>query len=1146
VQFDITSKFFEPLIVKIREDRLMDPLKVDILNLLENSQLDDQEFERVAAEVHEDKDWISYWIPGGGDFGEDGILINKDHESIPLITTISDRGPQNLKRNVNRLISSGWKGKKVAFATSKRLSPLKRRNIKDFLETKGIKAVGLFDSTWYAERLIRYPHLCKSLLGVTLDYPALHPLPKNPRFSDVPHTIGRDDEIQKVLSFYNEKKDFLVTGQPGYGKTHLLRELAKLGDAYFVITDDLNVISSEVRKYRPKFLLIDDAHTKLELIKDLLSLRKRLGADFLLGLDTWPNEGSTLAQTIGLPFENILKLEPLSLDKILEIIKELGINHYHNWVIQMILNQCCGRPGLAVFLCNQFKNGYANEVVFGQAYLNKLKLDNKDTHAIEILSIIALGGEEGIDLTLLSKTLNEPILKIKKLLSSLASAGVITEHKEGFISVTPDLLRFNLIKEKFFEESPRLNTELFESIPKNRNTLYEGLVGAERVGAKIGAYKLYSLISNSSSDEVMKSFAFLGEQYSSLLLKERPELISSIPEPCLRNCPDTALPLLFKEASKREYSRRNNTTPFPYKVISEWLLEFDALTTEGNQLTKKDILYRRHLFLTKAKKWLQEGKDSNVIENLIPNVLAISWSSTEQEPGLGRTISLKSGLLPVTVIRKIPSFWKDVLKLYKDGLTKNPLHLLTSIDELTHHRRGPVKMPEDFRFELKTMKEKFLKDLCLIAKDCEDDGFKRRLSNKLDLLKIPHSIIVSEDFHILYPPDTERYELEDEKAKEEVEKLAKIYSEKSSEKICKRFKEITTKAKEANLTWPDRSRFLCFELAKLVDNPLDWCLSLTEFDLEPGYLEPFFVKMLNLKPESWDKFVKAVLDHNSRYRTNALIQLFFTEGIDDEMWHLIENSIVDDDSKWISEFLTFNNYPTENAKRMLNHPLASIRGAFACSMWERREKRPKNNELKELWEQAILDFQQPTRVLKEILISEPNLSFKWITKNALSERRFGYEKEQLIISALSKLTIEQRSKLLKKVPFSVDNKSLICSIIKKDFDLYNILVKSDADDYVKSAPLEGLISEDWLRMAIIAFDSGLNEEEIFYGTLLNHFGWSGSEADYWKGRLENYNTYTNYHDDRIAKVSNRLYQYAHSCWERAQDRQKREEVYGRY
>jgi hypothetical protein len=32
------------------------------------------------------------------DFGEDGILINKDHESIPLITTISDRGPQNLKR----------------------------------------------------------------------------------------------------------------------------------------------------------------------------------------------------------------------------------------------------------------------------------------------------------------------------------------------------------------------------------------------------------------------------------------------------------------------------------------------------------------------------------------------------------------------------------------------------------------------------------------------------------------------------------------------------------------------------------------------------------------------------------------------------------------------------------------------------------------------------------------------------------------------------------------------------------------------------------------------------------------------------------------------------------------------------------------
>lgn len=1108
----------------------MDPKFEQILHHLEKSRIDDQEFERVAAEIQDGNGWASFWISGGGDFGEDGMLLDEHLNKIPLITTTSDRALPNITKNTEKLLSSGWKGSSVAFATCKQLTPVKRRNINEFLEKNNLKSAGMFDSKWYAERLLRYPHLCKSLLGITLDYPALSPLPSNPRFQNVISTVGREIEEKKIVSLVEEMKDFVIVGQPGSGKTHLLREVAKKANAYFLVTEDLNSLAEAIRFKRPQLILVDDAHSKIPLLEKLIIFRRDTGADFKIAIDTWPSSKEELIQLLNISSNEVVELPPLSRDKIVELIKIEGITE-PNWVIRSIVDQVRGKPGLASFLCQQFIKGANNDAVFGNSLLTRIKKDsNNDEELLILLSIFSLGGEAGVEIDKVSEVLDIPFAKLLSKLSALVTAGIIEEDLKGNISVQPALLRYNLIKDKVLN-SPMMMKNIFKSISiVDIETHKYEIIQAVRVGAKLSPHELYSLLQELKNDENLISFAWLGRDYCEYLISKNPECINVIGEAALYNTPEKALPLLFKAINEQDPN-----SPGIYKFIEGWLLNFK----------RQDVIKRREIFIEQSKSWLKTGGNPEVIEVLTTKILSVAWDNTEADPGLGRTITISSGLLPVNVISKIPNIWKGLLELFTQKLITHPAFLFDAITEMNNSRRGLFLSSDSLNARIKKFREKFLKDLVDVASSYDDEGFKRNLAAALDRYNIYHKLKISEDFLVLYPTDNLResedyYELE-KKGAVEVDLMVERWIGKDPLKCVKQIREYILSAKKAKINWPDRTHQFCYALASKIQNPAAWANAILECQHDPYFYEPFFKKLITNKDAGWEKVVHENLKESSPFRIVAITSLIQLEDLSDTLWCEVEKSMLESDAKWLGN--RFQPIPEVNAKRVLQHPNAIIAAAFACSQWDILTKKIKFESLREDWEKAILGQKGRNHTIKEILKHEPGIALKWIISN-LSKDRIEYEILELMKIGISKLNVDQRKKLLEVVPFTVGRKELLKYIIGKDVELYKILLSAEIDEYIKEAPLEGLLSDGWENMAITALNMGMSEEAIINGTRLKHYSWSGNESEYWKTRINNYDKFTKGTDPRVSRVANSLKKYAQHYFEKALARKTKEEIYG--
>ncbi len=80
----------------------------------------------------------------------------------------------------------------------------------------------------------------------------------------------------------------MLVGQPGSGKTHLLFTAAKKAKGRFVV--DEARVADGVRSIQPRFLIVDDTHSRLDFLKRLKLLRQQIDADFKIVASCWPGQ----------------------------------------------------------------------------------------------------------------------------------------------------------------------------------------------------------------------------------------------------------------------------------------------------------------------------------------------------------------------------------------------------------------------------------------------------------------------------------------------------------------------------------------------------------------------------------------------------------------------------------------------------------------------------------------------------------------------------------------------------------------------------------------------------------------------------------------------------------------------------------------
>ena len=596
-----------------------------ILSALDE-QLDDQAFEACACDLLHQIYPNLVPIRGGSDDGYDGVVYSDSGPPIPLISTTGTDATGNLSRNLKKACARELKPVLAVFATTRPITPRRRRNLETAaLEIAGV-ALRVYEREWFANTLYRNGAWAKKLLGVTGQPSALSTSPLSSRPLLGGQLIGRDDELKRLRGITS---DVLVIAEPGAGKTFLLSELARKRRALFLADSTPEALADAIRSQQPAAIILDDAHIRPETLTKLRHLRKEVGAKFHIIAVGWPGEASSLQTLLGVTSNDVITLPGIDADTMVKIIQSVGI-HGPRDLVHSIVRQAEGRAGLATTLADLCLRGDHREVWSGQSLTRDLlhmlkQLVGEDP--APLLACFSLAGATGFKSEVVARFLGKPLDQISSLLARLGSAGVIrTNERSDGVSVWPDLLRWNLVRDVFFAGAGRLSPdELLNQSPNIDQTVLT-LVGAKSRGAPIPYLEQW--LERSQSADIWGAYASLGKSEAQHVIQSRPVLIVELSWALLTARPAETIPFLLDAAVGDE--RQLHANPgHPLRRLESWI-EYPANRVQSR-------VWRTTTLLAAIERWWKtKGMNTVRFGNVAIHAFAIAfkpnWLFTKTDP----------------------------------------------------------------------------------------------------------------------------------------------------------------------------------------------------------------------------------------------------------------------------------------------------------------------------------------------------------------------------------------------------------------------------------------------------------------------------------------------------------------------------------
>jgi len=243
-------------------------------------------------------------------------------------------------------------------------------------------------------------------------------------------------------------------------------------------------------------------------------------------LNCWPRHEAEIQHVLGIPNNNVRRLERLRKRDIYEIIKRAGI-HNSDWQ-HLLISQSDGKPGLAAALAERCKHeGFADiwsGEVTAQEVLASLRLAGGERERC-VLAAFAVGGDGGITFEQVSRVTGFSTVELREITASLGSGGVI-EEVEGIkyrLQVRPPAIRPILVREVFFGGAGSLPLDPLLEAPYWPASTATVLLAAKQRGANVDYTLLEDLVLKSHSKETWEHFAWVDKHCADRILDKYPE-----------------------------------------------------------------------------------------------------------------------------------------------------------------------------------------------------------------------------------------------------------------------------------------------------------------------------------------------------------------------------------------------------------------------------------------------------------------------------------------------------------------------------------------------------------------------------------------------------------------------------------------------
>jgi hypothetical protein len=1070
---------------------------------------------------------------GGNDAGLDGKVADEHGKSIQLICTVSrdfSDVAANLTGSIESNIKKGGKSHACILATPKKLTNSQKRTLEARANELKRPLIDIYDQAWVAQLLYRDSRWLKDLLGLTGDPPplSLFPLTNRP-FFDVP-PVGRDDHLTK---FADLARDTVLVGQPGSGKTHLLFTAAKKFKGRFVVDENLALVADGLRSIQPRFLIVDDAHSRADFLKRLKLLRQQIGGNFHIVASCWPGQEETVCGALQVATDKSSALEGLPQRQIKEVIqsqKIFGPDH----LVAEIIHQSQGKPGLAVTLCRLcWESGSSREVMLGTALARDVKLAVEPLlgqPATTLLACFSIGGDAGMSLESVARLLGKNALEVKRSVEQLSAAGVLEVSPENRISVHPFRLRQALVRDVFLKPPVAELAPYLAEVPDAAATT-RVLIEAKLMGGTVSDELLreqLELLAKTHEQLAFEEYANLGRRETEWVLDNYPARLKTVAPAALNTCPEKALSMLL-DSSAAVYNERSS---MGWRVRNEDVMPEIKGWVLGANPNDDEVSERRKLLATSLEKWFKISNDLFVGVQAAGLVLSFKHETTSTPAGDPMTITFHFGVVAQGQLPKIAALWPKVLPILRKALPSQGAEISNVFHEWVHPNHPGKGAPPEYERESREHARRMLADL--LEAYAGRWTFHHHLYHHAATLGLLAKIEIDPIAEVLHPPrDFSNWEKEQAHCAAAADQLASDLKARDPRSVAEILTSIEEPAREANISDPSWGRHVCWRIAEGADNPSVWIQALLERGAPAHLLAPFLEKEVTNRPS--DEEVAKLLDSgkvDARALGISLVLKYSLPG--SALWYQAV-PLFKDYCPLIGACVARNEVRKDNLKALLQQDDPDVASSVATSLW-RGNSAKISDDLLENWKQVIIRYVDKGKehVLESIFAKHPEIAFEWIKWRLQSIRSdsrpfyFGLRYDRVLASATRSLAKEQRRVLIDLVPRSSAVTQLVSSLVGRDIETFLHLLSRKELEGVRLDPLnvnrDGPQStarefdEAWQRMAIAAVDAGFSETEIFSATQGGAFSWSGPMSSMYAAKLAPFQKLMQHPDPRLRRV----------------------------
>ena len=1151
----------------------------DIINRLE--QLRDHElFEQFAVAFLRacPERYNAELIPGGSDGGMDATVADGKGEPYPVIVTTSDRVLQNMTRNLKRYVAEGGPRRKCIVVTSVALTSTKISNLNSRARELGFTLIDRCAQNEIASYLYDNARWRKDLLGLS-GYPTV--LSKEPPTSWPlldRELVGREEALNWLRSTSGDR---LLVGDSGAGKTSLLYQLAKDEEhaACFIVGKDIGEIANAIRRENPKVLLLDGVYSDKIFVEEMLRLRNHpeIDGDFSFIVTCWIGDRGEFKSILQTPDDNTFELDRLTQDQMVEVIAGAGITH-NTWLINEIVRQAAGLPGLAVTIADLALRGEGEKIRTAEALSDTILRFYKqliESPVQDILACFALGGNSGIHKDTVSRQLDITRYELREALESLEIGGVVTEvqSRPDHIKVRPDALRHALIRDVFLSGAPSLSQSILKSLvvksPDPKATAME-LIGAKARGGKLEVGFLESYIAQVEENlwqdyqgaldawspearesfgvtrpvwaaqqklhHVWEAFAAQGYNEASWVIENFIGKASLLALPLLHHVPQIAIPKLLAEAIGDD--RELHAHPgHPMRLLQDWV--------KGAYPSTAETTRRREALLRGARKWLESGNDPVTGYKAMLYAMIPHFEDSIPKPGSGNAITLREAYLTEPELNELKSFWQEIIACTRAIKVPDWQVFLETIGDWAYPFR--IQSAPQATREFMTA---FAKVMALDVKEqaANHIGVLFKLQSLMERSYPDLEIFKDDVIDALYPgrPTTTDPEKQEAIWNKATDKLADDWIQREPQAVIQQLESIEL---EIGQRWPRQMPYLCQRLAEKTSEPLAWFDAMLPTALPADTVMPFLREAIRRDEDGWELSLRTGFEAD-RLRESALRDILTCENVPDDLVQAALN-IAGHHSFLMESLVRSNRLSRELVNELFKHPDKSLVGKLAIAEWRPKETGAIADDIRLLWEQAVIEYCEGDFWLREIFKSEAALAVRWFKQRFVDDSFHPpYEFRSELGEVFAAWSLEDRRNLLDIVPYGgFPYSEIILKVIGHNLALYEqLLKKSTWPESAKLVPLHRSIDSAWESFAKLAHENEHAPEEIVSHTFMAEgivASWVGKYSDVWKRWRDQFETIRDHEDEIIRRIAEIGFQRSDERYKKELNKERDEDVYGR-